>query len=111
MRRALISQGGVEPLPTLSTHCLEAVAVPEAVVKEWRRRKEAAAAAAAVAEQELMTGVLETPNVDRASTGGGGSPAVQTWSRLGHFLRRIRKMVPLDERGMWLLKNLLTQVG
>lgn len=116
MGRALIlrvGQEGVEYLPSLSTHSLEAVEVPEAVVKEWRRRKGAAATVAEHAQQlELAGVVLETPIVDRASTSGGrGSPAAQTLSRLlGHYLRRIKKMVPLDERGMWLLKNLLTQV-
>lgn len=117
MGRALIlrvDEGGVEYLPTLSTHSLEAVEVPEGVVKEWRRRKGAAAAATEHAHQLEMAGfVLEHPGVGRRpnSGEGRGSPAAQTLSkRLGHYLRRIKKMAPLDERGMWLLKNLLTQV-
>lgn len=107
-----VNEEGVEYLPTLATHSLEAVEVPEAVVKEWRRRKGAAAAEAEHAHQLEQAGVvLETASIDRPSSGAGrGSPVAQTLSRLGHYLRRIKKMVPLDERGMWLLKNLLTQV-
>lgn len=109
-----VNEEGVEYLPTLSTHSLEAVQVPEGVVKEWRRRKGAAAVVVEHAHQlELAGVVMDTASVDRpsSSAGGPGSPAVQTsLSRLGHSLRRIKKMVPLDERGMWLLKNLLTQV-
>lgn len=122
MGRAMIlrvNEEGVAYLPTLPTHSLEAVKVPEAVVKEWRRRKGAAAAVTEHAHQlELAGVVLDTPgDVDRPSScgergsPGRGSPAAQTVSRLRNHLRRIKKMVPLDERGMWLLKNLLTQVG
>lgn len=113
--RALIlrvNADGVKYLPSLSTHNLEAVEVPEAVVKEWRRRKGAGAAVAEHAHQlELEGVVLETSGVERPSSDGRrGSSAAQTLSRLGHHLRRIKKIAPLDERGMWLLKNLLTQV-
>lgn len=117
MGRAMVlrvNEEGDQYLPTLSTHSLEAVEVPEGVVKEWRRRKGAAAAVAEHAHQlELAGVVLEAAIVEPPSSSGGGlgSPAAQTsLSRLGHYLRRIKKMVPLDERGMWLLKNLLTQV-
>lgn len=104
----LVNEQGVEYLPTLSTHSLEAVEVPESVVKEWRRRKGAAAAVAEQAQLELAGVVVEGRN---GSGGGRGSSAAQAVSRLGHYLRRIKKMVPSDERGMWLLKNLLAQVG
>eukprot|EP00903_Cladosiphon_okamuranus_P007230 g7017.t1 len=89
---------------------LEAVEVPEAVVKEWRRRKGAAATVAEHAHRlELAGVVVENAVVKRPSSGRRGSSAAQSLPRLGHYLRRIKKMAPLDERGMWLLKNLLTQ--
>lgn len=94
----------MESYATLATHGLETVELPESIVKEWRRRK-VGSAATEDAHMEL-TGLA-------ASAAGGSSPTVvapHAVSKQNHCLRRIKRMAPLDDRGMWLLNNLLSQV-
>lgn len=103
----LVNENGAEYLPTLATHSLEAVQVPESVVKEWRRRK-VGAAAAELAHMEVA-GLAAPAEGRRASFAAAATPPAA--SKLSRCLRRIKRMEPQDDRGIWLLNNLLSQVG
>lgn len=100
-----VKENGVEYLPTLATHSLDAVEVPESVVKEWRRRKMGAA---------IEHAHVELAGLAAPAAGGRASPAAaaskNAASKLSPYLRRIKRMAPQDGRGMWLLNNLLSQV-
>ncbi|CAM9989363.1 unnamed protein product [Pylaiella littoralis] len=99
-----VKENGVEYLPTLATHSLDAVEVPESVVKEWRRRKMGAA---------IEHAHVELAGLAAPAAGGRASPAAaaskNAASKLSPYLRRIKRMAPQDGRGMWLLNNLLSQ--
>lgn len=101
--------GADQCLPTLRTHSLDGVVVPDSVLKEWRRRKGLGAAAEQAVQQLPVTkgGGAEVAIGGRFGSPAARRPGVMT---LGRCLRRIKKMAPLDERGMWLLNNLLSQV-
>lgn len=100
-------------LPNLATHSLAAVHLPEAVVKEWKKGAAKAAAAAEHAHLEDLVGVdhLESVHHSRTNISRRGSPRAQAALRIAQHLRRIKRMVPLDEHGLLLLKYLLTQVS
>jgi len=100
-------------LPNLATHSLAAVQVPEEVVKDWRR---GAAKAAAAAEHALLDDFVGVDHLESTHHGGAnisrrGSPRASVALRIAKRLRRIQRMVPLDEHGLLLLKYLLTQVS
>lgn len=82
-------------------------------MKEWRRGAAKAAAAAEHAHLEDLAGIdhLESAHQSRTNISRRGSPRAQAALRIARHLRRIRRMVPLDEHGFLLLKYLLTQVS
>ncbi|CAM9360108.1 unnamed protein product [Ectocarpus sp. 6 AP-2014] len=100
-------KGADECLPTLRTHSLDGVVVPDSVLKEWRRRKGLGAPAEQTVQQST---VAKGGGAEVAIGGRFSSPASpRPGATLSRCLRRIKKMAPLDERGMWLLNNLLSQ--
>lgn len=103
-----VDDDGAESLPALRTHSLDGVVVPDSVLKEWRRRKGLGAAAEQRVQQLAVAkgGGAEVAIGGRFRSPSSSRPAVT----LSRCLRRIKKMAPLDERGMWLLNNLLSQV-
>lgn len=113
----LVDENGVEYLPTLQTHSLDGVQVPESVVKEWRRRKglgttsSSAAATATTSAGQGQNAKAVASATRNGETGRHAPPATpHDVPGLSRCLQRIRKMVPLDERGIWLLNHLLSQV-
>ncbi|CAN0534854.1 unnamed protein product, partial [Ectocarpus sp. 12 AP-2014] len=88
--------GADECLPTLRTHSLDGLVVPDSVLKEWRRRK----GLGAPAEQEVQQlAVAKGGGAEAAIGGRSGSPASpRPGARLSRCLQRIKKMAPLDER-------------
>ncbi|CAM9686393.1 unnamed protein product [Ectocarpus fasciculatus] len=102
-----VDDDGAESLTALRTHSLDGVVVPDSVLKEWRRRKGLGAAVEQAVQQLAVAkgGGAEVAIGGRFRSPSSSRPAVT----LSRCLRRIKKMAPLDERGMWLLNNLLSQ--
>ncbi|CAM9140345.1 unnamed protein product [Hapterophycus canaliculatus] len=111
----LVDEHGVEYLPTLQTHSLDAVQVPDSVVKEWRRRKGVGTTKAVAGTAVVPVGHAQNSKPVATTTENGEigrhTPFATPHAvpRLSRCLRRIKKMVPLDERGIWLLNHLLSQ--
>lgn len=123
-------------MAALPTYGLGGVSVPERVVQEWKRRQHVLKASQKghrsgttqfTLPQEVNphTGEILPPatiagtdgNEVGTTIGGSGSidrvdsrPPAGT-VEVGKLLRRIRKMAPEDERGAWLLNNLLSKVS
>lgn len=107
----------------LQTFSLEEMSVPDAVVKDWRRRQHALKALQATTPEGNQPPVtqkeaggnmstIETAAMAAAAAAGGRNVPVASRapSSLAHQIYRIKNLAPSDERGMWLLNNLLEQV-
>lgn len=125
-----------ERLGSLPTHSLEGVVLPEAVVKDWKRRQQSLRGQAVKVrggqrdsrgqlrslQREVAVGQPtetivghgeEKMDLTTAAVAAGvrvQRPAAPTPLSVERRLHLIKKMVPADERGTWLLNNLLAQV-
>lgn len=110
------------------THSLQDIVVPEGVVKDWKRRQQTLKGRgggdrvpnASAADEKAAGGVEDSKALlllrtaadpmSRRSKAAAAAACQRQPSITGRHLRRIKKLAPTDERGMWLLNNLLAQV-